>query len=161
MACLAALLFGLGGVAGSGGAVAGESFDRSPDTAAPERFAAELQRALAQWKGESLVPRAATTPLRIGLVFHVLADDRAGPAFLAFTPAEVALAAERGPGSPQNVFPGRVVDVLPLPDRLRVILDIGVVLVAEVTREAAAAFDIAVGRSLWAAVKATAIRVYD
>ena len=51
--------------------------------------------------------------------------------------------------------------MLPLPDRLRVILDIGVVLVAEVTREAAAALDIAVGRSLWAAVKATAIRVYD
>ena len=95
------------------------------------------------------------------VVFHVLADDRAGPAFLAFTPAEVALATARGPGSPQNVFPGRVVEILPLPDRLRVLLDIGVVLVAEVTREAAAALGLAVGQPLWAAVKATAIRVYD
>jgi len=96
-----------------------------------------------------------------GVVFHVLADDRSGPAFLSFTPAEVALAAARGPGSPQNVFPGRVVEILPLPDRLRVVLDIGVVLVAEVTREAAAALGLDVGRSMWAAVKATAIRVYD
>jgi len=35
------------------------------------------------------------------------------------------------------------------------------VLVAEVTREAAAALGLAVGQPLWAAVKATAIRVYD
>jgi molybdate transport system ATP-binding protein len=93
-------------------------------------------------------------------LFHVLADDRSGAAFLAFSPAEVALSAERLPGSPQNVFPGRVRDVLPLSDRLRIVLDVGVVLVAEVTREAAAALALGPGRPVWASVKATAIRVY-
>jgi molybdate transport system ATP-binding protein len=95
-----------------------------------------------------------------GASFHVLADDRQGPSFVAFAPAEVSLSTERLPGSAQNAFFGSVREVLPLPDRLRVVLDVGVVLVAEVTREAAGALGLAVGRPLWASVKATAIRVY-
>jgi molybdate transport system ATP-binding protein len=94
------------------------------------------------------------------VVFHVLADDLWGPSFLAFAPSEVALSAQRAPGSPQNVFEGRVVELLPLPDRIRVVLDVGLVMVAEVTREAAAALRLAPGTAVWAAVKATAIRVY-
>jgi molybdate transport system ATP-binding protein len=98
---------------------------------------------------------------RVGeLLFHVLADDLAGPAFVSFAPSEVALSGERAPASPQNVFEGRVVELLSLPDRVRVVLDVGVTLVAEVTREAALALGLAAGRSVWASVKATAIRVY-
>jgi molybdate transport system ATP-binding protein len=98
---------------------------------------------------------------RVGtLVFHVLADELAGSAFLAFAPSEVVLATTRGPGSPQNVFPARVTEILPLPDRLRIVLDAGVVLAAEVTREAAAALELAPGRNVWASIKATAIRVH-
>jgi molybdopterin-binding protein len=40
------------------------------------------------------------------------------------------------------------------------VLDVGVVLVAEVTREAASTLGLEVGRTLWASVKATAIHVY-
>jgi molybdate transport system ATP-binding protein len=98
---------------------------------------------------------------RVGtVVFHVLADERHGPSFLAFAPSEVALSAERLSGSAQNSFPGAVTEVLPLPDRLRVVLDVGLPLAAEVTREAAASLALAPGRRLWATVKATAIRVY-
>ncbi|HET7291678.1 MAG TPA: ATP-binding cassette domain-containing protein [Vicinamibacteria bacterium] len=95
-----------------------------------------------------------------GVSFHVLADDHHGPAFVAFAPAEVSLSRERLPGSAQNAFLGRVLEVRPLPDRLRVVLDVGVVLVAEVTREAAAALGLGAGRPLWASIKATAIHVY-
>jgi molybdate transport system ATP-binding protein len=95
-----------------------------------------------------------------GVVFHVLADDRAGPSFLVFSPSEVTLAPGKSPGSPQNVFAGRVVEVQPLPDRLRVVLDVGVTLAADVTREAGASLALAPGLALWASVKATAIRVY-
>jgi len=94
------------------------------------------------------------------VAFHVLADDRSGPSFLAFAPSEVALGPERRPGSAQNVFPGRVVEVQPLPDRLRVVLDVGVTMAADVTREAGASLGLAPGRPVWASVKATAIRVY-
>ncbi len=99
---------------------------------------------------------------RAGAVaFHVLSDDREGRAFVAFAPAEVSLSEARLPGSAQNAFHGRVVELRPMPDRLRVVVDVGVVLVAEVTREAASALGLAVGRPLWATVKATAIHVYS
>ena len=98
---------------------------------------------------------------RAGAVtFHVLADDRRGPGFVAFAPADVTLSVERLPGSAQNAFAGRVVEVLPLPDRLRVTLDAGALIAAEVTREGAARLGVEPGRPLWASVKATAIRVY-
>ena len=79
---------------------------------------------------------------------------------MAFAPADVTLSAERLPGSAQNAFAGRVVEVLPLPDRLRVTLDAGALIAAEVTREGAARLGVQPGRPLWASVKATAIRVY-
>ncbi|MBW3622729.1 MAG: ABC transporter ATP-binding protein [Armatimonadetes bacterium] len=98
---------------------------------------------------------------RVGeVVFHVLAEGVSGPAYLAFAPSEVTLASERHPGSAQNVFEGRVKEMLPLPDRLRVLLDVGAGLSAEITREAAAALHLAPGQTLWATVKATAIHVY-
>ncbi len=98
---------------------------------------------------------------RVGaLSFQVLADDAHGPSFVAFAPAEVSLSVQPLPGSARNAFSGRVVSVLPLPDRLRVVLDVGVLLAAEVTREGASALELDSGRPLWATVKATAIRVY-
>jgi len=122
-------------------------------------FVAELA-GLNLYRAE-LAPGQGLKEARAGdVVFHVLADDLGGTAFLAFAPAEVSLSAERLPGSAQNAFLGRVVEVLPLADRLRVVIDAGIVLVAEVTREAAAALGLASGRRLWASVKATAIRVY-
>ena len=94
------------------------------------------------------------------LVFHVLGDDTRGPGFVAFSPADVTLSAERLPGSAQNAFAGRVVEVRPLPDRLRVTLDAGALIAADITREAAARLGLAPGATLWGSVKATAIRVY-
>jgi molybdate transport system ATP-binding protein len=50
--------------------------------------------------------------------------------------------------------------LLPLPDRVRVTVEAGATLTAEVTREAAATLALAPGRPVWASVKATSIRVY-
>lgn len=109
----------------------------------------------------NLAPGEGLKEARVGdAVFHVLAAHLAGDAYLAFSPAEVALFDERPAGSAQNVFAGKVTEVVPLPDRLRVLLDVGVSLSADVTREAAAALGLEPGRRVWAAVKAAAIRVY-
>jgi len=122
-------------------------------------FVAELA-GLNLYRGELAEGRGLKEARAGAVSFHVLADERQGPAFVAFSPAEVSLSVERLPGSAQNAFLGRVLEVRPLPDRLRVVLDVGVVLVAEVTREAASALSLDVGRPLWASVKATAIHVY-
>ena len=104
--------------------------------------------------GELRVARSGT------LVFHVLGALPPGEAFLSFAPSDVVLSAEPARSSAQNTFPVTVRDVLPLPDRARVVLDAGVIVLADVTREAVHALGIAPGRSLWAAVKATGIHVY-
>jgi molybdate transport system ATP-binding protein len=93
-------------------------------------------------------------------LFHVLADGLSGQAHLAFAPSGVSLSTEAPRGSHQNVFQGRVRDVVPLTDRLRVVLDAAAPLAADITREAAQQLHIAPGVKIWASVKATAIRVY-
>jgi molybdate transport system ATP-binding protein len=98
---------------------------------------------------------------RAGAVtFHVLADDLAGAVRLAFAPSDVGLAAERPTGSFQNTFEVRVRENLSLPDRLRVVLDAGVPMAADITREAGRGLRLTPGSLLWAMIKATSIRVY-
>lgn len=97
---------------------------------------------------------------RGSVVFHVLADALSGPAHLAFAPSDVALSAESPKGSHQNVFPAVVRDVVPLTDRLRVTVDAGIPLTADITREAAQNLHVEPNAKLWASIKATAIRVY-
>jgi molybdate transport system ATP-binding protein len=96
----------------------------------------------------------------IDVLFHVLAKEPAGTVSLSFPPSAVTLSAERPRGSAQNTFPGRVREIVPLADRVRIVLDCGVILAADVVREAAQALDAAPGRALWASVKATAIQVH-
>jgi molybdate transport system ATP-binding protein len=96
-----------------------------------------------------------------GLAFHVLSEDVEGPAFLVFDPSDVLLSAERGAGSAQNVFAAVVRELRPSGARVFVRLEAGgLAVTAEVTREAVAALDLGEGRSVWVAVKATAMRLY-
>jgi molybdate transport system ATP-binding protein len=95
-----------------------------------------------------------------GAVFHVLADGLSGSAHLAFAPSDVSLSAEAPRGSPQNVFQGTVREIIPLTDRLRVIVDAGTPMAAEITRDAAQQLSVASGAVIWVSVKASAIRVY-
>ena len=102
-----------------------------------------------------------TKAARVGPVtFHVLADALSGPVNLAFAPSDVALAALAPAGSYQNTFPVQVREVFGLPDRLRVTLDAGVPMAAEITHEAGRGLPLEPGATLWALIKATTIRVY-
>lgn len=93
-------------------------------------------------------------------VFHVLADTVPGEVWLSFSPGEVTLSIERPAGSAQNAFESRVVELVPAADRIRVRLEAGVPMTAEITGAARDALSIEAGRAIWATVKATAIRVY-
>jgi len=95
----------------------------------------------------------------VDIVFHVLTQEPPGTVSLSFPPSAVTLSAERPHGSAQNCFSGKVREVVPLADRVRIVLDCGMIVAADVVREAAHALDAVPGRSLWASVKATAIQV--
>lgn len=87
-----------------------------------------------------------------------------GPVFVAFGPHEVTLLrGEEGETtqlSARNRFPAIVQEIVPLPDRLRVHLDAGFPLMADVVRSAAAALHLENGTRVVAAIKSTAIEVY-
>jgi molybdate transport system ATP-binding protein len=108
-----------------------------------------------------LAPGSGLREARAGaLTFHVLADGLEGAVHLAFAPSDVALAKERPAGSFQNAFEVRVRETQRLPDRLRVVLDAGVPVAADITGEAGRNLPLAPGSTIWAMVKATSIRVY-
>ncbi|OLE27185.1 MAG: ABC transporter ATP-binding protein [Actinobacteria bacterium 13_1_20CM_3_71_11] len=87
-------------------------------------------------------------------------DPVSGNVFVAFPPAAVALYVDRPAGSPRNVWPVRVGGVERYGDRIRVQLEGAPTVVADVTPAAAAELDLAPGKGLWAAVKATETHAY-
>ncbi|GIJ30894.1 ABC transporter ATP-binding protein [Micromonospora sediminimaris] len=93
--------------------------------------------------------------------FHlVTGDQHVGAVFVAFAPSAVALHPHRPDGSPRNTWPVTINGIQRHGDNLRVQLDGPVTVAADVTPAAAAQLQLAPGRTLWAAVKATETRVY-
>jgi molybdopterin-binding protein len=87
----------------------------------------------------------------------------AGPVTVALHPWEVTLSAQPPAGSARNTLAGRVQETLPLGGRVRVTMALGTTgalqLVAEVTPDAQRALGFYEGQLLYAAFKATALRV--
>jgi molybdate transport system ATP-binding protein len=91
-------------------------------------------------------------------------DSGAGNVFLTVSPREITLYRERPAGSAQNVFEGKIVELIPEPpggERVRVVLGTRPMLVAEVTREAVAALDLREGVAVYATFKATGVSLYS
>ena len=98
---------------------------------------------------------------RVGtVVFHVLGTSPAGPVALSFSPSTVTLSLTKPAGSAQNTFQGVVREISPLPEKVRVVLDCGVTVAADVVREAATSLGLQPGQAMWISIKATAIQVY-
>ena len=83
-----------------------------------------------------------------------------GDVFVAFPPAAVALHPHRPEGSPRNTWPATVEGVERRGDYLRLTLAGPLPVAADVTPAAAAQLDLAPGRRVWVAVKATECRTY-
>jgi molybdate transport system ATP-binding protein len=90
----------------------------------------------------------------------ITASATSGEVFACFPPSAVGLHRDRPGGSPRNVWPAQVSALAPHGSAVRVQLDAGFPLLADVTPEALAAIDVIPGEQLWASVKATEISVY-
>jgi molybdate transport system ATP-binding protein len=96
-----------------------------------------------------------------GGVTLTVPDPPAGDVFAVIHPRAVALHRAAPTGTPRNVWAGRVTAVDDEGERVRVSVEGDVRLVAEVTPAAVTDLRIAPGESVWAAVKATEIDVYE
>jgi molybdate transport system ATP-binding protein len=90
----------------------------------------------------------------------VVADAGTGPSLAVFHPHSVTLHRERPSGSARNVWRGTVASVEPVGERVRVRVEGGVPLVAEVTPAAVRDLLLGEGSPVWASVKATDVTVY-
>jgi molybdate transport system ATP-binding protein len=117
---------------------------------------------VARLVGLSLLPGTAdgtTVRLDDGGVVAV-AEEVAGPVFVAVRPESVALYLTRPEGSPRNVWPAHLVGATPHGAVVRCELDGEVPLVADITASAFAELGLAPGSPVWATVKASEIAVY-
>lgn len=89
----------------------------------------------------------------------VIADAPAGECLAVIRPHSVLLTREAPASSARNVWPGTIVDVDRLGDRVRVVLDGLLPLTAEITVAALDALELRPGDAVHAAVKATDIDV--
>ncbi|MDK1472220.1 ABC transporter ATP-binding protein, partial [Streptomyces sp. 549] len=82
-----------------------------------------------------------------------------GEALAVFPPEAVSLHRERPAGSPRNVWPGTVREIVAVGSRMRVLVASGSApdLVAEITPQSAAELGLAEGVAVWSSVKATEV----
>jgi molybdate transport system ATP-binding protein len=90
----------------------------------------------------------------------VAAEPMSGPAFATFSPAAVAVYSARPEGSPRNVWPGTVRSLAPHGDVVRLQVDAGPRLLADITPAALAGLGLGEGSPVWVSVKATEVTVY-
>ncbi|MER6952233.1 ABC transporter ATP-binding protein [Nonomuraea sp. NPDC000554] len=103
---------------------------------------------------------AVDRQVKVDEVLFSTADRVDGPAFVAFSPAAVALYRTRPDGSPRNLWQARVAGIERHGDNVRVHLDGPIVAFADITPAAVADLDLAAGRQIWASVKATETHAY-
>ncbi|MFI5839501.1 ABC transporter ATP-binding protein [Catenuloplanes sp. NPDC051500] len=87
-------------------------------------------------------------------------DQLDGEVFVAFRPSAVALYADEPAGSPRNIWAATIAGIQRHGDNLRIELAGPIAAAADVTPAAAAQLDLAPGRTVWAAVKATETHAY-
>jgi molybdate transport system ATP-binding protein len=100
---------------------------------------------------------AEGTALRSAGVTFTVPEQHEGAVLAIVAPRAVVLSLERPATTARNVWPGTVRGVERLGDRMRVRVDIGVPVVAEVTAASVAELGLRPGTDVWVAVKATEI----
>jgi molybdate transport system ATP-binding protein len=108
---------------------------------------------LRRWNpdGESIVALQDTVELQVSLAERV--DDL----LVVIHPWDVSLSLKPHASSIRNAIRGTVIGVCPLRDRVRVLLDIGVPITAEISKASTSLLDIRQGMSVVASFKTTAI----
>ncbi len=101
-------------------------------------------------------PRTEHVARLVGL--NVVRD---GDTLISFTPQAVSVSLAEPVGSPRLRWQGRVEDVAPHGDAVRVLVRADPDLIADVTLAAATELDLTPGREVWLSAKETAVRRYE
>jgi molybdate transport system ATP-binding protein len=94
-----------------------------------------------------------------GMEFSV-SETIEGPAYVAFSPAAVALYRSRPDGTPRNLWQAKIEGIEQHGDSIRIHLEGPITASADITPAAVADLDLTPGQELWASVKATETNAY-
>ncbi|MEV4019606.1 ABC transporter ATP-binding protein [Nonomuraea angiospora] len=98
--------------------------------------------------------------VKVGELLFSTTEHLAGPVFVAFPPAAVALYRTRPDGSPRNLWQARIEGIERHGDNVRVHLDGPITAFADITPAALADLDLTPGQQIWASVKAGETHAY-
>jgi molybdate transport system ATP-binding protein len=98
--------------------------------------------------------------IKVDQVLFSTAENIRGPAFVAFSPAAVALYRTRPDGTPRNLWQARIEGIERHGDNVRIHLAGPITAFADVTPAAVADLDLTPGQQIWASVKATETHAY-
>ncbi|MGW5263426.1 ABC transporter ATP-binding protein [Microbispora sp. NPDC004025] len=98
--------------------------------------------------------------VKVGELLLHTCEQLGGPAFVAFSPAAVALYRTRPDGSPRNLWQATIEGIERHGDNVRVHLDGPITAFADITPAALADLDLSPGQRIWASVKATETHAY-
>lgn len=103
----------------------------------------------------------ATLALAAGVdVYAVLDEAHADTLLVVIHPWDVALLRTPEMGSIRNVLHGKVLSICPLRDRVRVMVDAGIQIAAEISRASLDVLEIKEGEEIYAGFKTTAVRIF-
>jgi molybdopterin-binding protein len=95
-----------------------------------------------------------------GITVLCLTDVADGEAHLIIRSDEITVANAPEAGSSRNRFRGRIADIAPAKLGLEVSVDVGVEMVATISRHAAQALQLEIGKDVWIAFKAASCKIY-
>lgn len=98
--------------------------------------------------------------VHIGPVRIHVASNLSGRVRVAFRSEDIIIAEDKLFSSAQNTLPARIAEIIPRGPFFKVRLDAGIPLVALVTKQAIDKMELALGKSVWAIFKTTAVHVF-
>jgi molybdate transport system ATP-binding protein len=99
--------------------------------------------------------------VRVGETVFTVAEPVTGPAFVAFSPAAVALYRTRPDGTPRNLWQAKIEGIERHGDNVRIHLQGPLAASADITPAAVADLSLTPGAQIWASVKATETHAYQ
>ena len=97
-------------------------------------------------------------------VVHTISEDVSDDTFIAVDPREITLHTIPPVGTAQNVFSGRILELVPEPplgERVRVVLETHPLLVAEITAHSVQSLGLREAMNVYASFKATSAKCYN
>ncbi len=98
--------------------------------------------------------------VQIGPVHLRVESNLKGKVRVAIRSADIIIAGDKLSSSAQNIIPARITEIVPRGSFFKVVLDVGIPLVAQVTRQALGEMKLEPEKNVWAVFKTTAVHVF-